>query len=98
MPPENRLGQEKKRRAKGSVLTHPTSRKWVERPHPNQEHKEVDEVLYVDCLYIGKDFSSCLFDDRREHHECRTIVFKMITGNGNTAVLRPGDVRLKRVG
>src|SRR6266508_222791 len=98
MSPEDGLGEEKKSCAKGSISTHPTSGKEVERPHSNQERDEIDEVLYVHCLHIGKDLCPHFFDKGCEHHESRTIVLEMVTRNGNRTMLGPRDVRLERVG
>ena len=92
MSPKKWLSKEKKGRAKCSILTHPLSGKMVERPNSNQERNEIDEVLYVHCLHSREDLYSHLFDDGREHHESRAIVFKMVAGDGNGAMLRPGNV------
>src|SRR6476659_751859 len=98
MAPKKWLGDEKQGRAKRSFLTHPTGRELIERPHPDQESYEIDEVLDINRLCSRKDLFPCFFEYGCEHHESRAIILKVIAGDWNAAVLRPQCVGLKRIG
>ena len=97
MSPEDRLGHEQQRRAKGSVPAHPARGKLVERPHPKQEHQEINEMLHIHGLESGNNSRQRFRDEARDHQKSRTIVFEAVACDRNRAVLEPRAVRFERV-
>src|SRR5215217_1571723 len=97
MTPENRLRYEEQGCADCRILSHPPGSQMIKCPHAKQEHNEIDKVLDIHGLQVWQDLFPRFFKEGCEHHERRTVIFKTITGDRNSSMLRPSDIRSKGV-